>query len=335
MNSLNVLVVSSIGEECLRRIAAVSPEIKVQDSSDIWNAQPRADVGQQGDISDERLDALLAQADVIFGYRPPKSIISRAPRLKWVQIMLAGVDYILNDDIVQSPVIVTTVSGVHATPISELVFEMMLMFSKRALHSLQLKQGKEWKPFVPLLLRSKTVGIVGLGNVGKEVARLAKAFGMRVLATRRSAKKIAHARNVDILFPREQLTEMLSESDFVVLILPLTPETDNMIGERELRSMKPTAYLINVGRGRTVDEEALTRALEENWFAGAGLDAFDIEPLPKESRLWELPNVILTCHIAGRQDNYNVITTELFCENLRRYLSGKKLINLVDKKRGY
>ena len=188
---------------------------------------------------------------------------------------------------------------------------------------------------MPGLLRSKTVGIVGLGSIGREVARLAKAFGMRVIATRRSVKRVTRARNVDMVLPGEELLTLLSESDFVVMALPFTPGTDRLIGERELKAMKPTAYLVNVGRGRTLDESALICALDEGWIAGAGLDAYAIEPLPAESRLWDLPNVILNPHIAGRLANYAKVATDLFCDQLKRYVNGKKLFNIVNKKIGY
>jgi len=138
-----------------------------------------------------------------------------------------------------------------------------------------------------------------------------------------------------MLFSQDQLPQLLSDSDFVVLALPLTPETNKLIGQEELRTMKPTAYLINVARGSIVDEAALTRALEENWIAGAGLDVFVTEPLPVESRLWELPNVIFSPHVAAEIVDYDLQATRLFADNLRRYLSGKRLRNVVDKKRGY
>jgi phosphoglycerate dehydrogenase-like enzyme len=199
----------------------------------------------------------------------------------------------------------------------------------------QLKQEKQWKHFTPTGLRSKTLGIVGLGNIGREVARLAKAFGMRVVATRRSAKQVAQARYVDVLLPREQLPQLLSDSDFVVISLPLTPETNEFIGEEELRTMKSTAYLINIARGNIVDEKALIRALDEKWIAGAGLDVFAREPLPTDSKLWGFANVILSPHVAGDMEDYKERATKLFCENLRRYMSGKKLLNVVSKRKGY
>jgi phosphoglycerate dehydrogenase-like enzyme len=211
----------------------------------------------------------------------------------------------------------------------------MLMLAKQAPSCFQLKQYKQWKPFAPAVLYSKTVGIVGLGSIGREVARLAKAFGMRVIATRRSVRQPKHTRYVDMLFPPDQLLQLLSDSDFVVLAVPLTSETYRFIGEAQLRSMKSTAYLINIARGNVIDEDILIRALEEHWIAGAGLDVFAIEPLPANSRLWELPNVILSPHVAGAMENYVERATEVFCENLTRYLKGRRLINVVDKERGY
>jgi len=330
MESVNVLVTTPIGDELLQQITTVSPRIKLSNVSELVRAERRGDLARQGE-----LDALLAEAEVIYGIRLPKNVIARAPKLKWVQVMSAGVDRFLDDEFRQSSVIMTNVSGIHATPIGEIVLGIMLMFAKQAPWCFQLKQERQWKRFMPTVLRSKTVGIVGLGNIGREIARLAKAFGMRVIAIRRSAKRVARAKYVDILLPREQLPRLLSESDFVVLSVPFTSETNKLIGEKEIRTMKPTAYLINIARGNIIDEEALIRALDEHWIAGAGLDVFATEPLPADSRLWEFPNVIFSPHIAGGMEDYIIRATELFCENLRRYLNGKNLLNVIDKKKGY
>ena len=330
MEPINVLVTTPIGDELLQQITNVSPRIRLSNVSELTRAEQRGDFARKNE-----LDALLAEAEVIYGLRLPKSVIDRAPKLKWIQVMSAGVDRFLDDEFRKSSVIITNVSGIHATPIGEIVLGLMLMFTKQAPLCFQLKQEKRWRRFMPKVLRSKTVGIVGLGNIGREVARLAKAFGMRVVATRRSVKRVARAKYVDILLPREQLLRLLSESDFVVLSLPFTSETNKLIGEKEIRTMKPTAYLINIARGNIVDEEVLIRALDEHWIAGAGLDVFATEPLPPDSRLWEFPNVIFSPHIAGGMEDYNIRTIELFCENLRRYLSGKNLFNVIDKKKGY
>jgi len=330
MRQVNVLITHSIEEAHLRQFTAISPDIKIWDGSNFTVAEQ----GRDSTLSEE-FNAILAQAEVIYGFRPPREVIARAPNLKWIQTVLAGVDHILSPDIVQSSVILTNAKGVHTVPVAEVALEMMLMFAKQAPTYFQMKQEKKWQRFPPALLRSKTVGIVGLGSIGREVARMAKAFGMRMVATRRSTKQITRARYVEKVLPGEQLPVLLAESDFVVLALPLTPETNKLIGERELRAMKSTAYLINIGRGVTVDEEALISALDEHWIAGAGLDTFATEPLPANSRLWELPNVIFSPHVSGGGENVEELATELFCENLRRYLDGRKLLNVVDKKKGY
>ena len=328
MGSIHVLVTSEISDECQQQITNVSPRIKLTDVSDLCRAE------RNGELTfKEKLDDLLAEAEVIYGLRLPPNIVARAPKLKWVQVMSAGVERFLGTEVVESSVILTNVSGIHATPIGEFVLGRMLMFVKQSPLCFQLKQDKQWRRFTPSGLRSKTLGIIGLGNIGREVARLAKAFGMRVLAV--DVKRLVRARYVDIMLPRDQLRYLLTESDFVVLSLPFTPETNKLIGEEELRTMKSTAYLINISRGGVVDEEALICALDEHWIAGAGLDVFATEPLPADSRLWQLPNVIFSPHIAGAMEDYNMRATEVFSENLRRYLNGKRLLNVVDKKKGY
>jgi phosphoglycerate dehydrogenase-like enzyme len=230
---------------------------------------------------------------------------------------------------------VTSVSGIHAIPIGEFVITLMLMLAKQAPLCFELKKSRQWKEFPPAVLHSKTVGIVGLGSIGGEIARLSKAFSMKVIAIRRSTKKLASARNVDVLLPLEGLNQLLTQSDFIILSLPLTNETHGLIGEKQLKIMKSSAYLINVSRGAIIDEQALIEALENNQIAGAGLDVFATEPLPAESKLWRLKNVIITSHISGVMTDYLTKTTIVFCENLRRYLAGQKLLNIVDKKAGY
>jgi len=328
MGSINVLITVVLDDECLKQITGISPKIKLADVSDLFRAEQSGDPAAKG-----KLDALLAEAEVIYGLRLPKKVITRAPKLKWVQVMSAGIERFLDTEMMESRVMLTNVSGIHAIPISELVLGLMLMFVKQAPLSFQLKQEKQWRRFTPSVLHSKTVGIVGLGSIGREVARLARTFGMRVLAV--DVKRMAQARYVDIMLPSDQLWQLLAESDFVVLSVPLTAETKNLIGEKELRTMKSTAYLINIARGGIADEESLIRALDEHWIAGAGLDVFATEPLPTDSRLWELPNVILSPHIAGSMEDYIIRATGVFTENLRRYVRGKKLLNVVNKKKGY
>jgi phosphoglycerate dehydrogenase-like enzyme len=184
-------------------------------------------------------------------------------------------------------------------------------------------------------LGEQTLGIVGLGHIGRRVAQLGKAFGMRVLAMRRSRSNQDQDPDVDQFYTGTQLHAMLRESDYVVLTVPLTPETEHLIGEAELRAMRPHAYLVNVARGRVIDEKMLIRALEEGWIAGAGLDVTEEEPLSSDSPLYSMPNVILTPHISGVSVNYDRRLTALFADNLRRFRKGQPLLNLYHRQRGY
>jgi phosphoglycerate dehydrogenase-like enzyme len=330
MKQVNVVATIKLDSKAVRQITDVSQSIKLIDAADPAQRE------QEGDPAARRqMDAILADAEVIYGFRLPGNVITRSPKLKWIQVMAAGVDKYLTDEILQSRVTVTNVSGIHATTIGEFVLGLMLIFIKRSNLCFELKQQKRWQPFNTGILRGKTVGIVGLGNIGREVARLSKSFGMNVLATRRSAREGQRCRDVDSLYSPEHMEDLLARSDFVVLTLPLTAHTYHIIGEAQLRSMSPTSYLINIARGNIVDEEALIRALEEKWIAGAGLDVFAEEPLPSESPLWELPNVIFSPHVAGGMENYIERTNVVFCENLERYLNKRKLFNVVNKKHGY
>ncbi len=336
MEQINVLVVSKLSEDSKHLIESVSPQVKLWDTSYLWNAQPKVRNAQfPADFTSLEFETILAQAQVIFGFRPPPNVITRAPRLKWIQGMLAGVDYWLDEPIIGSPVTVTNMRGLYTIPVAETALEMILMFTKKLPLFFRQQQEKKWQRVIPEVLRGKTVGIVGLGTIGGELARMAKPLGVRIIATRRSTRQAGRARNVDLLLPADQLSQLLAESDYVVLTLPATPETNKIIGEKELRMMKPSAFLINVGRGETIDDEALIKALQKNWIAGAALDTFTVEPLPQDSRYWELPNVFITPHISGVIDYQERGATEIFCDNLKRYVEGKKLRNLVNKKLGY
>ncbi len=333
MDLINVLILAPIGDESLRQIAAISPRLWVIDGSHLVPKPPFLP-GMRELGKGKELDTLLAEAEIILGFLPSNTI-ARAPRLKWFQSLSAGIDNFLYEDVINSPVVMTNARGIQAVQIGELAFSMMLAFTKRLPQSLQNQKNRKWEPYIPDLLNGKTLGIVGFGNIGRRIAYLGKAYGMRVVAVRRTVKKVSHSRFVDIIYPREDLDQLLSDSDFIILALPYTKETDKMIGEKELSRMKPTAFLINVGRGNTLDEESLICALKEKRIDGAGLDTYNSEPLPSPSPLWELPNVILTPHVAGRTADYIEKAVGVFCDNLKRYIDGKRLKNVVNKKRGY
>ena len=328
---VRVVLTTPIEESNMQKIRAVSDRIKVNQLSPLILAERKGDVSKKVE-----LDALFGEAEVVYGWihHFPKDLLSRAARLKWIQTMSAGVDR-LPEDITKSQVRVANASGLHGTPMAEVVLQMMLMFAKDAPSCFQMKGKKEWKRYTPSLLKGQTAGVLGLGMVGKEIARLCKAFGMTVWGIHRSSREGEACPYVDRVYSPEQLPQFLSASDFVIIAMPLTRETKGLIGEKELRSMKRTAYLINVARGAIVKEVALIQALEEKWIAGAGLDVFIDEPLPPASRFYDLPNVIFSPHISGEMPDYELRATEVFCENLRRYLRGEPFLHEVDKSKGY
>ncbi len=291
----------------------------------------------------DELATQLHDADVFCSYWVPNDWRTLAPRLRWFQCAGAGVDGLEGSGILDanSGVIVTTAVGINGVTIGEYVLGSMLAFNRTWPEMVRLQDRHIWPRSVSWYklggreLENQTLGIVGLGSIGRRVAHLAKAFGMHVLATRRSATGEEQEQNVDKLYPISRLHEMLQQCDYVILSVPLTPETVHMIGEAELRAMRPHAYLVNVGRGRLIDETVLMRALREGWIGGAGLDVTEEEPLPPDSPLYAMPNVILTPHISGVSVRYDERLTALFAENLRRLRVGEPLRNLYDPARGY
>ena len=275
----------------------------------------------------------------------------QAPRLRWVQGHFAGVDQVIDHPIV-ARVRLTTTSGIHAVNMGEYTLMMMLAFAHRLPGMLEHQARAEWpkdrwRLFVPRELRESTVGIVGYGSIGREVARLAKACGMRVLASKRDPQRRVDdgwrlagtgdpdGVGVDRLYSHTALREMLPECDYVVVAAPLTPETRGLIGAENLHLMKRDAVLINVARGGVVDQAALVEALKGGVIGGAALDVFATEPLPSNSPLWRLPNVIISPHISGFTPHYDERAMTLFADNLRRYVNGESLLNEVNLTRGF
>jgi len=293
----------------------------------------------------EEFLARLPEAEILCAYRVPHNVRELAPNLRWLQFAGAGVDGLrptglLNADI---GIMITTASGIHTNSISEYVFGSMLMFNRSWPEMVRLQdrhmwpRNSSWYNLGGRDLVDQTLGIVGLGRIGRQIAHLGKAFGMRVIATRRSIGVTPGEQepDVDALYPMELFHEFLQQSDYVVLAVPLTPETVGLIGEPELRAMRRNSYLVNIARGKVIDEDALIRALREQWIAGAGLDVTAEEPLPAESPLYSMSNVILTPHISGESVYYEQRLAVLFADNLRRYRSGQPLHNQFDPTRGY
>jgi D-2-hydroxyacid dehydrogenase (NADP+) len=263
----------------------------------------------------------------------PESLVQQMPRLKWLHVTRGGVNAYLTPSVKARPIQVTGSKGIHGTVFSEFALACILMLAKRLPDCIAAQREKRWQKLAPIEIEGKTLGIVGLGTAGSALARKAKALGMRVLATKRTTT--IKPEFVDQLGTPEFLPQLLAESDFVVLLLASVSSTFNIIGENELRRMKPTAYLINLTGGRSIEETLLVRALNEGWIAGAVLDAFARQPLPKDSELWTLRNVIITPRIAGIPSEKWPALLPIFRENLGRFLTGEPLQNVVTKDLGY
>jgi D-2-hydroxyacid dehydrogenase (NADP+) len=269
--------------------------------------------------------------------RVPFDLVAQAPRLGWFQQWEAGIDWMAHRRPFAAPdLVVTTASGIHAVPIAEHVFAMLLAFGRMLPTSFRAQERREWLDRERgryFELAGEMLLIVGLGAIGTQVGLLGSALGMRVIGIRHSAGEPPPG--IEHVVGPDQLAEYLPLARAVVLVLPATPATIGLIGARELRLMRPDAYLINVGRGATVDEPALIQALREGTIAGAGLDVFAEEPLPAHSPLWEMENVIVTAHYAGSTPRYNERAMALFLDNLERLTNGAPLRNVANPERGY
>ena len=332
---LNVLVTMPFSEKQLDRVRRVSSQLSVT----------RADP----DTAD------YSGTEVLYAQAPPRDL-ARAPRLRWAQVHMAGVNALHDHPIYASSAIpLTTTSGVHAAGIAQYAIAMMLALAHRVPRMVEWQAKGRWPPdeqrwplFVPTEISGAALGIIGYGSIGRELARIAKpAFAMTVLACKRDPSRRADSGYAlpgtgdadgalpDAWFAPAELRELLTRSDVVVMCAPLTRETRGMIGPRELAAMKPSSYFINVGRGATVDETALGEALAGRRIAGAAIDVFAEEPPPIGHPFYALDNVILAPHVSGFIPSYDDKCTELFAENVRRYLDGAPLLNLVDRAAGY
>jgi D-2-hydroxyacid dehydrogenase (NADP+) len=271
----------------------------------------------------------METTDILMAMFISEDLMKRAKKLQWIQCMLTGVDYFLSLPSFRKDVLLTSARGIHGPQMSEMAFLHMLNLTRNYPRMLRNQDKRVWERWPQPLLHKKTVGILGVGVIGKEIARKCKAFGMTVYGTVSRRRDIE---NVDHVFGPEGLLEVMSKVDYVINVVPNTAATRNMIGEKELSAMKSTAYFINIGRGETVDESALLRALRERKIAGAGLDVFWRKPLPKDSPWWNMDNVVLTPQLGGMTDNYADQVLPLLEENLRRYLRGERrdLLNVVD-----
>jgi phosphoglycerate dehydrogenase-like enzyme len=284
--------------------------------------------------------AALPDADIFFGWRLPAEDFTAARRLRWFHSALAGIEDCLFPALVDSEVVLTNSTGLHSTCIPEHVITQILVLAHNFHEAARLQARREWNRFGMIMAGSgirdvhgARLAVLGAGPIGENVVRLAAGLGMGVRVMRRDASQpVAHA---EAVVPPSALHELLGWADFVVLAVPLTAETRHLIGAAELRAMKSTSYLINIARGEVVDEAALLACLRAGGLAGAALDVFDAEPLPAESPFWELPNVVITPHVSGYMPQYFDRMLALFEDNLERFLAGRPLRNVVDKRLGY
>lgn len=333
---INVVTAIDFSDDLIKRIQDVSPRLNV--------------VRYFPDVPSHA----WADAEILYTVRHfPEP--EQAPRLRWIQLNSAGIDHALPHRVAQAQdILLTTASGIHAQPLANYVLMTMLAWNYKLPQMFRDQAQSLWrndphKLYAPIDMHRQTVGIVGYGTIGREVGRLANALGMRVLAAKRDVKRSDEI-NADYtppntgdpqgdiperIYPVSALASMVSECDYVVLIVPLTPETRHLINARILEAMKPTACLINVARGAVVDEAALVTALSSGKIGGAMLDVFEEEPLPTTSPLWSMENVIISPHVSGNSANYHEKAAELFIENLRRYLDKKPLLNTVNRELGY
>lgn len=332
-DEIRVLIGRELDGKYIEKIGSVDEKVKIDIAADL----------------DER-DRKIRDADILFTHRP-KIDVKDAPNLDWIQFMWEGVDHLLMEGYDYPGITLTNSSGAHSISIAEYVFTYILHITKKVEMYRRYEMQSKWlgwwdQPFVKNL-NGSTIGIVGYGRIGRAIGKIANGFGMRILALKRNPEKRKH-RGFEIpgccdmegILPEryygpDQVTEMLPQCDFVVISLPLTDETIHFIGEEELDSMREDSILVNIGRGKLVDQDALINALKKNIIAGAGLDVFDPEPLPKGSPFWSMENAVVTPHSSTGGNWETGAVVDLFVENLKRYIRGEELLNVIDKEAGY
>jgi phosphoglycerate dehydrogenase-like enzyme len=314
-------------------------------------AAPNVEIADRGCRTPDEVRELVAGGcNAMLTFITPNDLAQRAPNLKWVQLLSAGADHAMGA-VKSGGFTVTTASGIHATPIAEYTIASMLAYAHRFHIMLRSQLKHEWLrqgfPGTIEELRGKTFGVIGYGSIGRESARMAQALGMRVLALKRDPNNRhddgwcpaglgdPEGTIPEKFFGPEEREEIVRKSDYLTVTLPLTEHTRKFLGAKEIAAMRPGAYIVNIGRGEVIDEAALIEALKAGKIGGAGLDVFEKEPLPKESPIWDLENVILTPHMSGANRGYLDKACALFADNLRRFVAGQPLLNVVNPQLGY
>jgi phosphoglycerate dehydrogenase-like enzyme len=322
MSSLTLLVIADPAALFLKPLSRLQQDIQIVVSDD-----------------PEKLKSLAADADAIlfadFDGDLLANILPLANRVRWIHCLWTGVEMILKPKIVAHPAPLTNGRGVFRWPLADWVIAAMLFFAFDLGRIIRQQEQGMWKPFISTSLRGRVLGIVGFGSIGAAAAARARVFGMKIAALRRRPELFESDSPPDQTYGPGQLKELMAASDYILVVTPLTAETRGMIGEAEIAAMKPSAVIINIGRGPVIVEAALVRALEAGRIRGAALDVFNTEPLPSEHPFWRMPNVLLSPHTADRVEGFLDPAFECFVENLDRFRKGEPLANVVDKHAGY
>ncbi|MBI3965638.1 MAG: D-2-hydroxyacid dehydrogenase [Chloroflexi bacterium] len=280
--------------------------------------------------TEEALHAVIPETEILFAWHFPVELLPKFEKLRWFQIMGAGVDKIAAGPRLPPHVQITNLRGVFGPAMAEYAIAYMLAHLQDVRRILQAQAERRWEPFRPGRLEGKTVGVIGLGSIGREIVNRCAALGMRVVGVKREPSDVP---NVERVYTIDQIDQVLPQVDFLVIVVPQTAATTGLLSRDRLQFLKRSCFLVNIGRGNVAREEDLAEALRERWIAGAALDVFPVEPLPAESPLWELDNLYLTPHMSGPNQPHEVV--RVFLDNLDRYLRGEPLVNYVDLDRGY
>lgn len=317
MTEVEVLVPAEIEAEFPGRIAEVDPRVHL------------CPVQRDGSVDNASAPRVLFRADL--PTKAMRRVLEEYPSVEWIHSAAAGVEHLL-PELEGYEGIVTNSAGVHGEPIAEWVIAMMFTHAKKLPLLLQHSREHEWKSDLGEELGGKTLGIVGAGGIGRAIARRVRGLDMEVIGTRSSGEPTEHIRD---MYTPDRLHEMLGRSDYVVIATPLTAQTMGLIGDPELRAMKQSAVLLNIARGKVVQTDALLQALSEGQISGAYLDVTDPEPLPPDHPLWRAPNIVITAHTSGHSPRSSERVVSFFCENLRSWLNGEPLQNVVHRDREY
>ncbi len=343
---VRIVIASYLEPHHVDRIRAVHPRLEVVYEPHLlppprFAADHVGHAFERPEEDEKRWLSLLAEAEVLFDFDRThmEDLPERAPSLRWIQATSAGIGQRVAQQRYAERMpktVFTTASGVHAIPLAEYALMSILIFRRRLPEMLADQRERRWQRFASTDLVDRSLAIVGMGSIGKEVARVASEFGMRTIGVKRTVAGVDPASlHLETLYAFGELHAALRGAEHLVLSAPHTPETEGMIGEAELALLAPGAIIVNVARGALVDEAALVVALESGHVGGAALDVFQEEPLPADSPFWTMPNVFVCSHSAGASDRENERITDIFCENLRRYLAGEPLLNVLDTVRMY